>query len=146
VTDSAASCTNTSTLPDLPGRHFRQAQRRRLDDPLLGNLGTILTPFTAFLAAEVIHASGVLAVVVCGLMMSQAGPRVVRADTRQLVEAFWSLSTIPLNGALFVPVGLEAQPVVRGLTSVALKHGLIAVGVVSAVLVAVRFAWLFTTT
>lgn len=39
--------------------------RRWLDDPLLGNVLTILTPFTAFLFAELIHASGVLAVVVC---------------------------------------------------------------------------------
>jgi NhaP-type Na+/H+ or K+/H+ antiporter len=56
--------------------------RRRLDDPLLGNVVTILTPFTAFLLAEAIHASGVLAVVVSGLMMSQLGPRVVRAALR----------------------------------------------------------------
>jgi CPA1 family monovalent cation:H+ antiporter len=49
--------------------------RHRLDDPLLGNVLTILTPFTAFLLAELIHASGVLAVVVCGFMLSQAVPR-----------------------------------------------------------------------
>jgi CPA1 family monovalent cation:H+ antiporter len=39
-------------------------------------------PFTAFLLAELVHASGVLAVVVCGLTLSQIGPRLVRADTR----------------------------------------------------------------
>jgi len=83
--------------------------RRRLDDPLLGNLVTILTPFTAFLLAQAIHASGVLAVVVSGLIMSQAGPRVVRAATRQQAEAFWSLSTFLLNGALFVLVGSSSS-------------------------------------
>lgn len=57
--------------------------RRRLDDPLQENVAMILTAFTAFLLAEAIHASGVLAVVVYGLIMNQAGPRVGRADTRQ---------------------------------------------------------------
>jgi CPA1 family monovalent cation:H+ antiporter len=50
-----------------------------------------------------------------------------------------------LNGALFVLVGLEVQSAVRGLTSVDLTGGLVAVLVVSAVVIGVRFAWLFTT-
>src|ERR1700760_803262 len=119
--------------------------RRRLDDPLLNNLAMLLTPFTAFLVAQAIHASGVLAVVVCGLIMSQAGPRLARAVSRQQSNAFWSLATFVLNGALFVLVGLELQSAVRGLTSVALTRGLILVVVISAVLIGVRFAWLFTT-
>jgi CPA1 family monovalent cation:H+ antiporter len=119
--------------------------RRRLDDPLLENVAMIVTPFTAFLLAEAIHASGVLAVVVCGLIMSQAGPRVGHADTRQQAQASWSLAVFVLNGALFVLVGLEFQAAVRGLTGAALTRGLIAVGVISAVVIGVRFAWLFTT-
>jgi monovalent cation/hydrogen antiporter len=119
--------------------------RRRLDDPLLGNVVTLLTPFTAFLLAQAIHASGVLAVVVSGLIMSQVGPRLVRAAARQQAEAFWSLSTFLLNGALFVLVGLELQSAVRGLGSAALTRGLIAVAAVSATVIGVRFAWLYTT-
>jgi CPA1 family monovalent cation:H+ antiporter len=119
--------------------------RRRLDDPLQENLVVLLTPFTAFLLAEVAHASGVLAVVVCGLVMSQVGPRVGRADTRQQMTAFWSLATFLLNGALFVLVGLEAQSAARGLTSVDLARGLLAVAVVSAVVIGTRLVWLFTT-
>jgi Na+/H+ antiporter len=120
--------------------------RRRLHDPLLGNVATLATPFTAFLLAETVHASGVLAVVVCGLIISQAGPRVVRADTRQQAEAFWSLATFVLNGALFVLVGLEVQSAVRGLTSVDLTRAVIAVGAVAAVVVTVRFVFLFAVT
>ncbi|HEY2522809.1 MAG TPA: Na+/H+ antiporter [Streptosporangiaceae bacterium] len=119
--------------------------RRRLDDPQLNNLAALLTPFTAFLAADAIHASGVLAVVVCGLIMSQTGPRVNRASTRQQSIAFWSLATFVLNGALFVLIGLQLQSSIRGLTSGALTRGLILVVVVSAALIGVRFAWLFTT-
>lgn len=119
--------------------------RRRLDDPLQENVVSLLTPFTAFLLAELVHASGVLAVVVCGLALSQAGPRTIRAHTRQQAQAFWSLSTFLLNGALFVLIGLQLQTSVRGLTSVGMSRALLAVVAISAVVIGVRFGWLFTT-
>jgi CPA1 family monovalent cation:H+ antiporter len=119
--------------------------RRLLDDPLLENVVSLLTPFTAFLLAELVHGSGVLAVVVCGLALSRTGPRSIRADARQQAFAFWGLSTFVLNGALFVLVGLQLQTSVRGLASVALPEALATVGVVSAVILGVRIAWVFTT-
>jgi Na+/H+ antiporter len=117
--------------------------RRRLTDPLLGNVAMLVIPFTAFLLAEVVEASGVVAVVICGLVMSQAGPRVVSAETRSRSVAFWSLATFLLNGALFLLVGIEVQAAVRGLTSVDLLRGTAAVAVVSVVMVAARLAFLF---
>src|SRR5262245_23854288 len=53
--------------------------RRRMDDPMLENIAMLVTPFAAFLLAESIHASGVLAVVVCGLFISQVTPRITGA-------------------------------------------------------------------
>ncbi|MDT0322105.1 Na+/H+ antiporter [Streptomyces millisiae] len=117
--------------------------RRRLDDPLQESVAVVLIPFTAFLGAEAIHASGVLAVVVCGLIMSQSGPRVGLPGARQQTQAAWSLAAHLLNGSLFVLIGLEAQSAVRGLTSVDLARALVTVAIVSAVLVAVRLAFLF---
>jgi len=84
--------------------------RRCLDDAALENVAILLIPFTAYLLAELAGASGVLAVVVCGLIMSQAGPRIGRADQRRQTEAFWSLATFLLNGALFVLVGRRFLP------------------------------------
>ena len=118
--------------------------RRRLDDPLVENAVSVLTPFTAFLLAELIHASGVLAVVVCGLVLSQRGPRTVSAATRQVAVAFWSLTTFLLNGALFVLIGLQAQASIRGLTSVDVRRGLIAVGLISAAVIGTRWVWINT--
>ncbi|MFI6375698.1 Na+/H+ antiporter [Streptomyces sp. NPDC050546] len=118
--------------------------RGLLGDPRLGNVATILTPFTAFLLAELVHASGVLAVVIAGLVMSQAGPRMVRAETRRQAEEFWSLATFLLNGSLFVLVGLEAQSAARDLNGTDLTSAVIAVAAVSAVVVGTRFAFLFT--
>ncbi|MFG1993836.1 Na+/H+ antiporter [Actinoplanes sp. NPDC048988] len=117
--------------------------RRALTDPMLGNVAMLVIPFTAFLLAETIEASGVVAVVICGLVMSQAGPRVVDAETRSQSVAFWSLATFVLNGALFVLVGIEVHEAVRGLTSVDLWRGTAAVVVVSAVMFAARLAFLF---
>jgi Na+/H+ antiporter len=118
--------------------------RRVFEDPLLGNVTMILTPFTAYLLAELIHASGVLAAVVAGLTMSQAGPRVAGAAMRRQAEEFWSLATFLLNGSLFVLVGLQAQAAVRELHGSDLTKALLAVAAVSAVVVAARFAFNFT--
>lgn len=118
--------------------------RRRLDDPLLGNVAMIVIPFTAFLFAELIEASGVLAVVVAGLVMSQAGPRLAGAETRRQMQAFWSLSTYLLNGVLFLLVGLQAQAAVRSLSGSERAHALIAVAAVSATVVGARFAYMYT--
>ena len=118
--------------------------RRRTVDLLHENVLGVLAPFVAFLVATELHASGVLAVVVYGLMLSQEAPRLVRADTRQRGEAFWILTTFALNGALFVLIGVEANAAVRGLSSVDLARGLAAAGGICAAVVATRFGWLFT--
>ncbi|ALO92409.1 Na+/H+ antiporter [Streptomyces hygroscopicus subsp. limoneus] len=116
---------------------------RQLGDTLLDNLTVILIPFSAYLVAEQIEASGVLAVVVCGLIMSQAGPSLGRAAARRQTEAFWSLAMYLPNGALFVLVGLEAQAAVRAPTGTALTEALAMVVAVACALVIVRFLFLF---
>ena len=118
--------------------------RRRLDDPLLVGVSVIVIPFAAFLLADAVHASGVLAVVSCGLAMSQITPRLGQPITRQQTQDFFWLSTFILNGALFVLVGLQLQSAVRGLSSTALSRGLITVAAVSGAVIGVRFAWLNT--
>jgi CPA1 family monovalent cation:H+ antiporter len=117
--------------------------RKRQVDPLQGQVTMILIPFTAFLVAEEIQASGVVAVVGCGLIMSQAAPHVVRADMRLQAQAFWTVATYLLNGALFVLVGVELQSAVRGLTTTHLPRALATVAAVSAVLIATRLVFLF---
>ncbi|RLV48239.1 Na+/H+ antiporter [Nocardioides mangrovicus] len=119
--------------------------RRRMDDPMLESIAMLVTPFAAFLLADAVDASGVLAVVVCGLFMSQVTPRITSAVTRQIVLPFWALSTTVLSSALFVLVGLSAQSAVRGLSSASAMRALADVLVVTAVVVAVRWVWLYTT-
>lgn len=119
--------------------------RRRLRDPTLENVAILLIPFTAYLIAEEGGASGVIAVVVAGLMMGHAGPRQGKPRARQQTFAFWSLATFLLNGALFVLVGIQAHAAVTRLSGVSLRRGLLMVAAVSTAVVAARFLWLFTT-
>lgn len=119
--------------------------RSHLDDLLHESTLAVLAPFVAFLLAEAVHASGVLAVVVYGLLRSRAAPRTVRADTRQQGEAFWTLTAFVINGALFVLIGIEANTAGRGLTSVDLARGLGAAFAIWVTVVATRFLWLWTT-
>lgn len=86
---------------------------RRVRSALYINVILLLTPFMAYLAAESIGASGVLAVVVAGLAASYVAPRISTAASRQQTEAVWPLGSFLLNGALFVLVGLEVQAVMH---------------------------------
>lgn len=112
---------------------------RRVRDPLSVNIALLVTPFAAFLAAELIHGSGVLAVVVAGLAVSYAGPRISTAASRRQTEAAWPLGSAVLNGALFVLIGLEVQHVVHGTDATALGRLVVLTVAVWTVLLVVRF-------
>lgn len=86
---------------------------RRIREPIANNAVLVLVPFAAFLLAELVEASGVVAVVIAGLALSQSGPRVSTPQARQQSFAFWSLSTFFLNNALFVLVGIEVHVAAR---------------------------------
>jgi Na+/H+ antiporter len=118
--------------------------RRYLHDPLLGNAVGVITPFTAFLLAEEIHGSGVLAVVVCGLAMSQLGPLLIAAQTRVRARAFWQVSTFLLNGALFVLVGLQLREAIANLVSSSLAEAVVAALLVSAAVIGARLGWMYS--
>ncbi|MGK5684200.1 Na+/H+ antiporter [Actinoplanes sp. URMC 104] len=118
--------------------------RRRLRDPFQHNVIALATPLAAYLVAEELEASGVLAVVVCGLWVGRTAPRLFPAEARQYVQTVMGFLTTLANAALFVLVGLEVQSAVRGLSTVGLAQALVAVVAVSAAVIGVRFAWLFT--
>jgi CPA1 family monovalent cation:H+ antiporter len=119
--------------------------RKRLDNPMHETVISILTPFTAFLLAEVAHGSGVIAVVVCGLALSQVGPRIVPADTRQMSSAFWGIATFLLNGALFVLIGLQANGAIRSLDGSQTLRAFGTIGLVALAVAGTRLLWSYTT-
>lgn len=119
--------------------------RERMHEAIQQSVISVLTPFAAFLLAELVHASGVLAVVVAGLLLSQSGPRVIPAAARVQSQSFWAVVSHVLNGALFVLVGMQLVTAADGLTSARLAEAL---GWTAAAFVAVigtRMLWFHTT-
>jgi len=86
---------------------------RRMEATLTINLTLLLVPFASFLVAELIDASGVLAVVFAGLIVAWVSPRITTAMSRRAADATWPFGVYLLNGALFVLIGLEVQLVLH---------------------------------
>ena len=87
------------------------------DDALRSNVFTLIAPLVACFLAEAVEASGVLAAVVAGLFLAQAGPRRYDAASRSLFFPFWGMTTYLINGILFVFVGVELPAIIAGLPS-----------------------------
>lgn len=90
---------------------------RRAHSAIVINTTLLLVPFTAFLLAELIGASGVLAVVFAGLIVAWMLPRITTAASRRQATAAWPFGVYLLNGALFVLIGLEVQYVVHDIAA-----------------------------
>lgn len=113
----------------------------RLRDPMTINIALLLTPFTAYLVAELIGASGVLAVVTAGLIVTYFSQQTSTAASRRQAEWMWPLGTFLLNGTLFVLIGLEVQAVIRQIDPGELGRLLLVTVAVWVALVVVRFVF-----
>ena len=89
--------------------------RSVLRDPLLVNCVSLATPFAAYLLGEETHVSGVLAVAVAGLMVGHDTPRFTTGASRLQASAVWRLVDFLLQGFVFLLIGQQILPVVRGL-------------------------------
>jgi CPA1 family monovalent cation:H+ antiporter len=78
-------------------------------------LVNLLTPFGAYLVAEELHASGILAAVAAGVTMSyvELSGRAL-ASTRLQREAVWDTVQFSLNGMMFVLLGEQLPSILRG--------------------------------
>jgi Na+/H+ antiporter len=88
--------------------------RRRLTDPLLDSGLSFLTPFAAYVAAEQIHGSGVIAVVVAGLLLGHKAPILQTAQSRITERTNWSSIAFLLESAVFLLIGLQARWIIGG--------------------------------
>ncbi|MEV7557334.1 Na+/H+ antiporter [Streptomyces sp. NPDC089795] len=119
--------------------------RTRLKEPLLQNTLSLLIPFVAYAAAERVHASGVLAVVVVALYLGHRNWQVDFA-TRLQEEAVWKVVAFVLESVVFALIGLQLPVVLRGLGEYNGLHAAwYAIAVFLAVVVA-RFLWVFPAT
>lgn len=119
--------------------------RTHLKEPLLQNTLSLLIPFAAYAAAERVHASGVLAVVVVALYLGHRSWQVDFA-TRLQEAAVWKMVGFILESAVFALIGLQLPFVLKGLGTYAVAEALwYAVAVFLAVVV-VRFIWVYPAT
>ncbi|WP_329122638.1 Na+/H+ antiporter [Streptomyces sp. NBC_01465] len=119
--------------------------RTHLKEALLQNTLSLLIPFVAYAAAEHVHASGVLAVVVVALYLGHRSWQVDFA-TRLQEEAVWKMVSFILESVVFALIGLQLRFVLKGLGEYeGWVAGWYAVAVFVLV-VAVRFVWVYPAT
>ena len=124
------------------------AIRSRIDDPTTEATISLFTGYAAFLPAEQLGFSGVLATVACGIYMGYRAPGLVGPRTRLQTFALWEFLAFILNATLFILIGLQLPVIVDGLQhsnySAGQAIGYSALACVA--VVAIRFAWVFATT
>ncbi|GAA1909399.1 Na+/H+ antiporter [Nocardioides marmoribigeumensis] len=119
--------------------------RKLVTDPVIDTSISIVTPFVAYVLAEEVHASGVLAVVVAGLLLGHRAPVIQTASSRIAEQLTWRTVGFLLENAVFLLIGLQASRILGDVADSDLSMTRIA-AVCLAVLVAVivlRFAWVF---
>ena len=119
--------------------------RKHVTDPVADTSVSIITPFIAYVAAEEIHASGVLAVVIAGLFLAHKSPLIQSAPSRIAERLNWRTFSFLLENAVFLLIGLQTSWILEQVGESTLSTGTI-VWVCVAVLVTVivqRIVWVF---
>jgi monovalent cation/hydrogen antiporter len=114
-----------------------------VDDGPIEIVISILLPYAAYLISDRAHASGVIAVIACGMYMSRKSPEYMSPQVRLQMTAVWDALTFVLNGIVFVVIGLQL-PYVMGQIGGLSRLVLLEYGVgFSAVIIVLRMAWVY---
>jgi monovalent cation/hydrogen antiporter len=118
--------------------------RKRTTDPQLSVTISLLSGYAAFVPADAVGASGVLAVVTTGIYMGLRGPSIIPARTRLQGFFAWDMVDFIINSALFVLVGLQLRRIVDNLTGYSAVTLIGWALAISGVVVVTRMIWFFT--
>jgi CPA1 family monovalent cation:H+ antiporter len=129
----------------LMGRFFVFIHRY-LGDAFIEVLTTLSVPYVAYILAESLHVSGVLAVVAAGLVRGRYAPEIVSAEMRIMARSVWNLLVFLLNSLIFILIGVQLSGIVARLTDYSLAQLFLYGTFVSAVAIIVRFAWVYPAT
>jgi CPA1 family monovalent cation:H+ antiporter len=116
--------------------------RAVIDDAILTSSISLATPFVAYLVGEELHVSGVLAVVVAGLIVGHDTPRAVSGASRLQTSAIWRLVDFLLEGFVFLLIGQQLATVVDGLSEYSDASIAAACAVTVGVVLLLRPIWL----
>jgi CPA1 family monovalent cation:H+ antiporter len=117
----------------------------RLDEPTVEVVLSFVIPYAAYLPADAIGVSGVLAAVTAGLIIGSRLGRVLTARSRVLWLGSWKIVGFVLNGFAFVLIGLELPAIGEALRDRPIQNVVAVVAVICLVVVLVRFLWVFVT-
>ncbi|HEU4863928.1 MAG TPA: Na+/H+ antiporter [Candidatus Limnocylindria bacterium] len=117
-----------------------------LDDSPVEVLLTLLTPFAAYLPAEQIGVSGVLATVTAGLVVGWSAPRVMTSRTRLLGTSSWQMVIFVVNGLAFLLVGLQLPNVLGDIEGYSAGELIGLAAAVCATVIIVRLIWIYPAT
>ena len=87
--------------------------RKKVTDPLLDTAMSLVTPFAAYIVAEEVHASGVLAVVIAGLLLGHKAPILQTAQSRIAERMNWRTIAYVLENTVFLLIGLQADWIIN---------------------------------
>ncbi len=116
---------------------------RRIDDGPIEIALSILVPYAAYLTADRLRASGVLAVVSCGLYLSRRSSGFFSPGVRLQAWAVWDALNFILNGLVFVLIGLQLPHVLAGIHDYSRGTLVLYGALFSALVIALRVIWVF---
>lgn len=121
--------------------------RRRITDPLMDTAISFLTPFAAFVVAEEVHASGVISVVVAGLLLGHKAPVIQTAQSRITERITWRTVAFVLENTVFLLIGLQLDWILEDVGESSLPGSRIALvcGATLLTVVVVRVAYMYAT-
>ena len=117
--------------------------RKVLDDAPTEVSISLITPYFAYLPAEALGVSAVLAAVTTGIYLGWRSPELITPSTRIQAFSVWELLIFVLNTVLFVLVGLSLPAVLDGIQGISRAAILVDALAVCAAVIATRFAWVF---
>ncbi|ARJ06974.1 sodium:proton antiporter [Humibacter sp. BT305] len=118
--------------------------RSKLDDPVLDTALSLAVPFVAFMPAEALGASGVLAVVVAGLYTGHAAPSRFSPQSRISDRINWRTIQFLLENGVFLLIGLEIRTLVEDVDDSVLSVGAsVGIGLIATLaLILLRYLWI----
>jgi CPA1 family monovalent cation:H+ antiporter len=118
--------------------------RARIEDPVTEITISLLTAYAAFIPADELGLSGVLAAVTSGLYLGWRAPELISPETRLQTLGTWEILTFLLNATLFILVGLQLPVIVDDLQGTPASQVVGYSALVCATVIGMRFLWLFT--
>ena len=117
--------------------------QKRIDDPPIEITISLITPFAAYLPAEQLGVSGVLAVVTTGLYHGWRIPEFTSSRTRLLAGPVWQMIEFVLNGFIFLLIGLQLPEVLRHSAGQPIAQLVGYAAAISLAVILIRILWVF---